>query len=305
MYVALTHKSKSANKNNTIVDDYNILEFLGDSIIKMFNCKRILKMKEKLISQKEDEFSDIQRLKFIRINAEKNDLFSLICINSGIYKMIRHDTNNKEAIQNYANFIEQIKSDVRARNEEEINEQITDSDSSNISEYPSEITKSFGTEFEVEDVLVYQIKMLADVIEAIVGAIMFDSGSIIETHNAWRQLFIPYLERFADNPPVPPKRAFNALCSKHTFLKHFKKGSLIKYTYSKEEVMHSFSFEVKDPVMKYEFECDNNVVFRRYYENSVKSKEKLFYKDLKEYTEKYMISEGEHLVSQPSAAAFS
>lgn len=43
LVTALTHKTKARYKNGQIWDDYNLLEFLGDSVIKFFNCKRIIK----------------------------------------------------------------------------------------------------------------------------------------------------------------------------------------------------------------------------------------------------------------------
>ena len=43
LVTALTHKTKARHKNGQIWDDYNLLEFLGDSVIKFFNCKRIIK----------------------------------------------------------------------------------------------------------------------------------------------------------------------------------------------------------------------------------------------------------------------
>jgi dsRNA-specific ribonuclease len=155
LYIALTHKSKSQYKKNTIVDDYNMLEFLGDSIIKMFNCKRIIKIKDELLKNKEKDFTDIQRLKFIKINSEKNDLFSLICIDTEIYKFIRYDTNNRDMIEKYAEYINKIKEKNKKRK-------------NNIP------CGHLGEDLELDDVIDFQIKMLADVIESIIGAIMFD-----------------------------------------------------------------------------------------------------------------------------------
>lgn len=54
------------------------MEFLGDSIIKYFNCKRIIKERKRLLKNKEPNFTDIQRLKFLKTNAEKNNLFALM-----------------------------------------------------------------------------------------------------------------------------------------------------------------------------------------------------------------------------------
>lgn len=44
LVTAMTHKTKAKYKNGSLWDDYNLLEFLGDSVIKFFNCKRIIKM---------------------------------------------------------------------------------------------------------------------------------------------------------------------------------------------------------------------------------------------------------------------
>lgn len=141
MAVALTHKSKAKNKSGNIWDDYNLMEFLGDSVIKFFNCKRIIANRQEFIKNKEKNFTDIQRLKFIRTASEKNILFSLICIKSGIYEYVRHDTKNKDMINEYKKYMDSIGND--------------------------------DVDFEVLNA--YHIKMLADVIEAIIGAILVDS----------------------------------------------------------------------------------------------------------------------------------
>ena len=139
--VALTHKSKAKHKNGSIWDDYNLMEFLGDSVIKFFNCKRIISNRKEFVKNKEKNFTDIQRLKFIRTASEKNILFSLICMKSGIYKYIRHETKNEDLIESYKVYIDSIDND--------------------------------DVDFEVLNA--YHIKMLADVIEAIIGAILVDS----------------------------------------------------------------------------------------------------------------------------------
>ena len=78
--VALTHKSKAKHKNGSIWDDYNLMEFLGDSVIKFFNCKRIISNRKEFVKNKEKNFTDIQRLKFIRTASEKNILFRTLQI---------------------------------------------------------------------------------------------------------------------------------------------------------------------------------------------------------------------------------
>lgn len=159
LLIALTHKTKAKKKGNNVWDDYNILEFLGDSIIKFFNCKRIIKKKDKLLKDKEKGFSDIQRLKFIKTNAEKNHLFAFMCIDKGIHAFIRHSTNNGALIQKYVDFVHEKKDDLM-----------------------------------IEDTVPYFLKMLADVIESIIGAIMVDSCSLHKTEEAWKVLFEPYLK---------------------------------------------------------------------------------------------------------------
>ena len=142
LVVAFTHKSRGKFKNRSIWDDYNLLEFLGDSVIKFFNSKRIIKKRHELLKNKANNITDIQRLKFIRTASEKNKLFSFICIKSGIYKFIRHNTKNEDIINEYRQYIDNLDS-------EDVN---------------------------FDDLANYHIKMLADVIEAIIGAILLDSS---------------------------------------------------------------------------------------------------------------------------------
>jgi hypothetical protein len=66
------------------------MEFLGDSVIKFFNVKRIVTNRKKLLEKKEKGFTDMQRLKFIRTAAEKNLIFGFICVDTGIYEFIEH-----------------------------------------------------------------------------------------------------------------------------------------------------------------------------------------------------------------------
>lgn len=141
LIIACTHKSKGRNKNGNIWDDYNLLEYLGDSVIKFFNCKRIVSKRKELLKNKEKNFSDIQRLKFIRTASEKNLLFSFICVDTGLHEFIRHETKNDETIRKYKEYVDRERGNI-----------------------------------DVDELNNYHIKMLADVIEAIIGAILIDSG---------------------------------------------------------------------------------------------------------------------------------
>ena len=98
LMIAFTHKSVAKLKKGTLWDDYNLMEYLGDSVIKFFNCKRIIKNRQKYIKKKEKSFTDVERLKFIRMASENNLLFSFICIKSGLYRLILHYTNNNKTI---------------------------------------------------------------------------------------------------------------------------------------------------------------------------------------------------------------
>ena len=141
LIVAFTHESKGKHKNGSIWDDYNLMEFLGNSVIKFFNWKRIIKNRDKLLENKEKNSTGIERLKFIRDASENNLLFSFIWINSGIYKYIRHDTKNGDTIYKYKEYIDSLNSD----------------------------------DVDFDELNNYHIKMLADVIESIVAAILIDS----------------------------------------------------------------------------------------------------------------------------------
>lgn len=250
----MTHKTKAKKKRNNVWDDYNILEFLGDSIIKFFNCKRIIKMKDKLLQHKEKGFSDIQRLKFIKTNAEKNHLFAYMCVVTGIQKYIRHSTNNGPQIQKYVDFVNEKKDDLM-----------------------------------IEDTVPYFLKMLADVIESIIGAIMVDSCSLQKTEDAWIVLFEKYLKKFADNPAPPPKRAFGKFCESTVFLKDIKDAELVCEQLTKDQLKEFYNLETKNSLMKYDLVYKGKVIFRRYYETSVKSKDKLFYKNAKSVFKKYVV----------------
>ena len=141
LIVAFTHKSKGMHRNRSIWDDYNLMEFLGNSVIKFFNWKRIIKNRDRLLENKEKNSTGIERLKFIRDASENNLLFSFIWINSGIYKYIRHDTKNGDTIYKYKEYIDSLNSD----------------------------------DVDFDELNNYHTKMLADVIESIVAAILIDS----------------------------------------------------------------------------------------------------------------------------------
>ena len=187
----------------------------------------------------------MQRLKFIRTASEKNLLFSFICIDSGIHQYIRHETTNKETIKQYEQYV-----------------------SDNV-DY-----------LYLDDLDQFHVKMLADVIESIIGAILLDSYDIRATENAWEYLFESYLKKYADNPRSPPKRSFTKFCEETVFLKHFKSGEPDMQTLNKDQLAQYYNIEYKNSIMKYDFKYKGKVVFTRYYENSVKSKDKRFYKEL-------------------------
>jgi dsRNA-specific ribonuclease len=93
-------------------------------------------------------------------------------VDTKIHKHIRHDTTNSETIRKYEEFVE--------------SEDYIDFD-------------------ELDQ---YFVKMLADVIESIIGAILLDSHNIEVTEKAWLKLCEPYLIKYADKPKSPPKRRF-------------------------------------------------------------------------------------------------
>jgi hypothetical protein len=72
-------------------------------------------------------------------------------------------------------------------------------------------------------------------------------------------------------------------------LKEFKNSEPKNETYNKDELKKHFNVNCKNPVMMYALEYCGVTVFRRYFENTVKSKEKIFYKKLKKYVSKYII----------------
>lgn len=246
LMIAFTHKTMAKRKDNKIWDDYNMLEFLGDSFIKYCNCKRIIRMKDELVKNKEPGFSDIQRLKFIKSNAEKNHLFAFVCIHSGIYSYIRHQTKNQDDIDKYA-----------------------------------ELVKKRGDKIEIEEASKFYFKMLADIIESIIGAILIDSFSIEKTEKAWENLMLEYLKKYADNPPTPPKRAFNKYCQQYDFLKHVEKGDFNVEMYSVEALKQHYGVTSSSPIMKYDYIYRGKAIFRRYYMNAVKSKDKAAFNSLR------------------------
>ena len=71
LLIAFTHKSISKHKRGSMWDDYNLMEYLGDSVIKFFNWERIIKNRNKYIQKKNEKFTVAQKLKFIRIASEK------------------------------------------------------------------------------------------------------------------------------------------------------------------------------------------------------------------------------------------
>lgn len=255
LIIALTHKTMAKNKDGAIWDDYNLLEFLGDSVIKFFNSKRILKYKDQMLKNKDKGFSDIQRLKYIRTAAEKNTLFAYICMDTDIYTLIRHDTTNTESIKEYKRYMNSLDGDT-----------------------------------DLENLDKYFVKMLADVIEAIIGAILLDSCSLRKTEDAWKTLFEKYLKKYADNPKTPPKRTFHNYCNSKEYLKVLKDtGVLDIENITKEQLLELYKFETSNNVMKYEYKYRGTVVFRRYYEGSIKSKEKLFFREIKEAFRKVLV----------------
>lgn len=187
----------------------------------------------------------MQRLKFIRTAAEKNLLFSFICISSGIHNYIRHDTTNRDTIKQYEDYV---------RTERDY--------------------------LELDEVEQFNVKMLADVIESIIGAILLDSYNIETTEKAWLELFEPFLKRYADNPRSPPKRKFTKFCEERSYLKPFSKNEFESATLSKEQLKTMYGIDFNNSIMRYDFKYLGTVVFTRYYDNNVKSKEKRWYKEL-------------------------
>ena len=211
--------------------------------------------RSELIKDKEGSFTAIQRLKFIKTNAEKNHLFAFMCIKSGIHKLIRHSTENITNIEMFEDIVERK-----------------------------------GDEITIEDTEPFFIKMLADVIESIIGAIMIDSCSIEETEIAWKYFFEGYLEKFADNPPIPPKRAFNKYCDEYDYLKDFKDSKVVTANLNKEELRNTYpDYKGNTSAMMYSFYYKDQLVFLRYYDHATKSKEKLFYKSIKKALERYLV----------------
>ena len=282
LVVALTHKTQSFKKKSALCNDYNTMEFLGDSILKFFNCKRIIKNRDTYLKKKEENFTPIQRLKFIKTHAEKNALFALMCVHSGIHTMIRHKTENQSKIDGY-----------------------------------EKILKRKGDDITIEDTDPYFIKMLADIIESIVGAIFIDSGSIDVTEEAWEIFFEDYLKKYADNPPPPPKRAFAKYCDKYDYLKDFKDASLITNNWSKEQLKQTYpDYDGNTVVIMYRMIYKDKPVFIRYYDNSVKNKDRKFYTEIKDIFRKYLVpmcnqtlvpilDEKELLFSAPKVKIFS
>jgi len=248
LVVALTHKTQSFKTKSALNNDYNTMEFLGDSILKFFNCKRIIRKRDDYLKMKEVNFTPIQRLKFIKTHAEKNALFAFMCVDSGIHTMIRHKTENQDKIDGF-----------------------------------EQILKEKGKDITIEDTDPYFIKMLADIIESIIGAIFIDSGSISRTEKAWEIFFEDYLRRYADNPPPPPKRAFAKYCDKYDYLRDFKDASLITTNLSREQLKQTYpDYDGNTVVIMYRLIYKDKPVFIRYYDNSVKNKDRKFYTELKE-----------------------
>ena len=66
------------------------------------------------------------------------------------------------------------------------------------------------------------LKMIADVVEAIIGAVFLDSMSIDRTREFWEGLFTPYLEKYADDPEPHPQEALGNLFQSHPYLNFLK-----------------------------------------------------------------------------------
>ena len=152
--IALTHKSKSKYKNESIWDDYRTMSLLGKWATRFFNCKRIITKRKELLINKDHSLTKIQRLRSFLATSEKIEFLGLICIKSGIYSHIIHKIKYNH-IQKFKDFIESI------------NEVIN-----------------------FDDFYNFQIDVLADVINSIFGAILIDSCKLLFSYNQHSNIYI-------------------------------------------------------------------------------------------------------------------
>lgn len=106
----------------------------------------------------------------------------------------------------------------------------------------------------------YYFKMLADVIEALIGAIFMDNKSIKQTKEIWENLFGEYFKIYADNPEVHPMDNYMMLFNQYPYLgelrQEIKVNKLEDHTYTfcyKDKVLLTHQFQPTDKKQKVSF----------------------------------------------------
>ena len=139
LIVALTHKSSQKFYNQSIWNDNSLIGLIGKCALRFFNSKRLIIKRNELLLNYSQSSSKISKLKSLLASTERNIFLGLICIKSGICDLIHHNLRDNN-IPRIKEFIEETYEDLH-----------------------------------IDDIMSFNMDMLAEVVNAIFGAILIDS----------------------------------------------------------------------------------------------------------------------------------
>jgi len=189
---ALTHKSFKEHYNtmrenqgslDTQIDDYERLEFLGDSILNFLVAQYYFTTTGD--SPHDFQPKQLHKLKTAVVN---NVFLSLIVVQRGIHNFVLYNQNSEQFKKQFDQYV-QVVAEILARSRQA--DQAMPEGNRSRAEALSE--QEFGN-VNIEPLYEHSLKIFGDIFESIIGAVFIDCKSISQTERVLHSMLRPFLK---------------------------------------------------------------------------------------------------------------
>ena len=161
------------------LDDYERLEFLGDSILNYMVAKHFF-----LSSQNDAQRKMPKELHKMKTAVINNALLSLIVIEKGLDKFIIYNKKAESFKSQFDKFVATVK------------QALGSTSTLQISELPKEQRDELA--LDLDELYEHNLKIFGDVFESLIGAVFLDCQDTEKTWDILQNLILPYVSVYAD-----------------------------------------------------------------------------------------------------------
>lgn len=161
------------------LDDYERLEFLGDSILNYMVAKHFF-----LSSQNDDVRKMPKELHKMKTAVINNALLSLIVIEKGINKYIVYNKKAESFKQQFDKFVDTV------------HNMVSEISTEQISLMPQDERDAMA--LDLDQLYEHNLKIFGDVFESLIGAVFLDCRNTETTWKVLEKLIMPYIKVYAD-----------------------------------------------------------------------------------------------------------